>query len=78
MAHKGQTIRLLKDIIPRINEENIDLTILSVLVLESNGLRPKSLVADEILLFDPHLPSAGLLPIYGRKEEAVQPHGRTM
>ena len=70
IAHKTQTLGLLNQTLSHLSNENIELAILAVLVLAANELKPKRLLSDTVLLFEPHLPGANWNSVYSRMEQA--------
>ena len=77
LAHKTQAIRLLNAVLAESSDAAVDMIILTTLLLATTELQQERIDGDLLLLFDPHLPTANWISVYGRIE-TVKLHARAM
>ena len=78
VMHKAAAIGLLKDQLEHLSsDEDLDAAVLTVLALARNELDQGSMRVGVVLQFEPHLPTASWMNVYGRVEP-VETHARAM
>ena len=68
LMHKTLTIKHLHETLPKIDDSNIDSVIMAVMVLATSDLQDQQLATEPVLPFDPHMPAAQWINVYGRLE----------
>lgn len=75
LAHKAETFRLLKELVPRLDDSNVELILFAVMIMWHYDLREEEIRDADVLPFSPHMPGANWLTVYGRTE-GVEAHAR--
>ena len=78
LAHKTEAFALLKAMVPQIDQSNASIALFGVLLLAALDTEQDTLDQRPVFLFNPHLPNANWLKVYGRMEKPVEPHANAV
>ena len=78
LAQKTEAFSLLKAMVPHIDQSNASVALFGVLLLAALDTQQDILDQHPVFLFDPHLPNANWLNVYGRMDKPVEPHANAV
>lgn len=78
LSHKVEALSLLQTRVSEITSDNASFALFAVLLLASLDNDQDELSRCPVWLFDPPIPAANWLNIYGRMEKPVEPHANAV
>jgi hypothetical protein len=78
LTHKAKAFSALRELVPNVSRENASIVLFGVLLLAALDTRRDSMDQRPVFLFEPHLPAANWLNVYGRMDKPVEPHANAV